>query len=41
MDIYGNFSDSPYELNHERRYTREIIEMERNNIETIAKIQNK
>ena len=40
MDIYGNFSDSPYELNHERRYIREIIEMERNNIENITKIQN-
>ena len=40
MDIYGNFSDSPYELNHERRYIREIIGMERNNIETITKIQN-
>jgi hypothetical protein len=41
MDIYGNFSNSPYELNYVRRYMMEIMRMERNNIETIKKIQNK
>ena len=41
MDIHGNFSDSPYELNYVRRYTLETIRMERNNIEIIKKIQNK
>ena len=43
MDIYGNFSYSPYELNYVRRYMRymmEIMRLERNNIETITKIQN-
>ena len=40
MDIYGNFSDSPYELNYVRRYMMEIMRMERKNIETITKIQN-
>ena len=41
MDIYGNFSASPYELNYVRRHMMEIMRMERNNIETIAKIENK
>ena len=41
MDIYGNFSDSPYELNYVRRHMMEILRMERNNIEIITKIQNK
>ena len=41
MDIHGNFSDSPYELNYVRRYTLKTIRLERNNIETITKIQNK
>ena len=41
MDIYGNFSDSPYELNYVRRHMMEIMRMERNNIEIITKIQNK
>ena len=41
MDIYGNFSASPYELNYVRRYMMEIMRMERNNIETITKIENK
>lgn len=41
MDIRGNFSDSPYELNYVRRYTLEIIRMVRNNTEIIKKIQNK
>lgn len=41
MDIYGNFSASPYELNYVRRYMMEIMRMTRNNIETIAKIENK
>ena len=40
MDIYGNFFDSPYELNYVRRYMMEIMRMERKNIETITKIQN-
>lgn len=41
MDIYGNFSYSPYELNYVRRHMMEMMRMERNNIETIAKIENK
>lgn len=41
MDIYGNFSASPYELNYVRRYMMKIMKMERDNIETIEKIQNK
>lgn len=41
MDIYGNFSNSTYELNYVRRHMMEIMRMERNNIETITKIQNK
>ena len=41
MDIYGNFSDSPYELNYVRRHMMEIMRMERKNIEIITKIQNK
>ena len=41
MDIYGNLSDYPYELNYVRRYMMEIIRMGRNNIETITKIKNK
>lgn len=41
MDIYGNFSDSPYELNYVRRHTMNILRMARNNIETITKIENK
>lgn len=41
MDIYGNFSASPYELNYVRRYMMETMRMERNNIETITKIKNK
>ena len=40
MDIYGNFSYSPYELNYVRRYMMEIMKMERNNIEIIKEIQN-
>ena len=28
MDIYGNFSNSPYELNHVRRHMMEIMRME-------------
>ena len=40
MDISGNFSYSPYELNYVRRYMMEIMKMARNNIETITKIQN-
>ena len=41
MDIYGNFSDVPYEHNHVRRHLFNIMRMKRNNIETIAKIENK
>ena len=41
MDIYGNFSASPYELNYVRRYMMKIMKMERDNIETITKIENK
>lgn len=41
MDIYGNFSISPYELNYVRRYMMKLMKMERDNIETITKIQNK
>lgn len=29
MDIYGNFSDSPYEMNYVRRYMLKILRMER------------
>ena len=41
MDIYGNFSTSPYELNYVRRHMMNIMRMERDNIETITKIENK
>ena len=41
MDIYGNFSASPYELNYVRRHMMNIMRMERDNIETITKIQSK
>lgn len=41
MDIHGNFSDSPYELNYVRRYLLETIRMDRNYTETIKQIQNK
>ena len=41
MDMYGNFSDSPYELNYVRRHMMKIMRMTRNNIETITKIENK
>ena len=41
MDIYGNFSTSPYEHNYARRHIMNIMKMTRNNIETIAKIESK
>ena len=41
MDVYGNFSTSPYELNYVRRHTLNILRMVRNNTETITKIQSK
>ena len=41
MDVYGNFSTSPYELNYVRRHMMNIMRMERDNIETITKIQSK
>ncbi len=41
MDIEGNFTVFPYELNYFRRYMMELMRMERDNIETLTKIQNK
>lgn len=41
MDIYGNLSWLPYEMNYVRRHMMELMKMERDNIETIAKIENK
>ena len=41
MDIYGNFSDVPYEHNYTRRHIMNIMKMTRNNIETITKIESK
>ena len=40
MDIHGNFSDSPYELNYVRRYLLETIRMDRNYTETMKQIHN-
>lgn len=41
MDIYGNLSWLPYEMNYVRRHMMELMKMERDNIETITKIENK
>ena len=41
MDIYGNLSWLPYEMNYVRRHMMELMRMGRNNIGTITKIQNK
>lgn len=41
MDIWGNFSNLPWEMNHVRRYMMKIMKMGRDNIETITKIENK
>lgn len=41
MDIYGSFSDVPYEHNYARRHLMNIMRLTRNNIETITKIENK
>lgn len=41
MDIYGSFSDVPYEFNYARRHILNIMRLTRNNIETITKIENK
>ena len=41
MDVWGNLSNLPWEMNHVRRYMMKLMRIERDNIETIAKIQNK
>lgn len=41
MDIYGNLSWLPYEMNYVRRHMMELMKIERDNIETITKIENK
>ena len=41
MDIYGNFSDAPYQHNDVRRHLSNSTRLTRNNTETIPNIDNK
>ena len=40
MDVWGNFSDMPWELNHIRRSLMNIMKIERENSELLYKLEN-